>query len=145
MLSRQRGYFYSRFEPAAGAEEESKVMQRESRIPFLRSAIKTLTVLEMTWLSVMESGSLYFLSLLVFTSQFCPASLYTIIFSAITVAKRPCDIYDRCAAEYGACRFLYEHWLNCVSLNCLFIFTCVRPFFVLLESKWQFEGFEQSP
>lgn len=140
MLSRQRGYFYSQFEP------ESKVMPRESHIPFLRCAIKTLTVLEMTWLSVMESGSVYFLSLLVYTSQFCPASLYTIIFSAITVAKRPRDIYDRCAAEYGACRFLYEHWLNCVSLNCPFIFTtCVQPFFVLLESKWHFEGFEQSP
>lgn len=140
-LTRQWGYFYSWTEPAAGAEEESKVMQRESHITFLRCAIKTLTVLEMTWLSVMESGSVYFLS------QIYVSILPHIIVHHHLQCNYCCKtslwhLWQMCCWN-RACRFLYEHWLNCVSLV-LSLSLVYRPF-LCFQCKWHFEGFEQSP
>lgn len=71
------------------AQGECKVMQSESHILFLICAIKVSTVLKMTWLSIMESGSVYFISRM--QASVLPSH---IIFSAITVAKHPRGIYD---------------------------------------------------
>lgn len=84
--------------------------------------LRRLTVLGMTWLSVMESGSVYFLSH-IYVSILPRIVVWLLLQNALVTFMTDVPV------NTGACRFLYEHWLNRVSIKLSSHFHLYGPFF----------------
>lgn len=90
-----------------------------------------------------------FISAIVYMSQFCPVSSQwshpiIIIISGIIVAKRPHDIYDRCAGEYRLAGF-YVNIDKTVSLSIVLSLSLVYGSFLISREQMHFEVLNSHP